>query len=57
MTPVAEYGRSNESCYKSRPIEHILPKWKPVRREEYAQGIDLARILIDRTMPSDRKAR
>jgi hypothetical protein len=37
--------------------QHIPPKWKPVRREEYAQRIDFARILIDRTIPSDRKAR
>jgi hypothetical protein len=40
-----------------RDLEHIPPKWEPVRREEYAQGIECARILIDRMIPSDRKAR
>ena len=32
-------------------------EWEQVRREEYAQEIDFARILIDRTIPSVRKAR
>jgi hypothetical protein len=43
-------------CLWQRAL-HIPPKWKPVRREEYAQEIDFARILIDRMIPSDRKAR
>ena len=41
----------------SEALAQIPPKREPVRREEYAQGNECARMPIGRTIPSDRKAR
>jgi len=43
--------------FLAQRLEHDLQMWKPLLRQDHAQVIDLARVLLDQVMPPGRSAR